>query len=119
MNIHPEAQRVLDYPETVGKKVAMQYFQWLSLDRVEEVRMADSIIGLAKLIDDTYAEQNIVPEEKPEESKISIQASDVLYSGYWDEVCKEIGLDPWCINEGRMDRKDYLQIPKSIVKNII
>jgi len=51
-DIHPETQRVLDYKDSVGKRVAMKYFNWDVLDRVEEAYHAAGIIVLAKMIDE-------------------------------------------------------------------
>lgn len=49
--IHPETQKLLDYPNTEGKRIAMQYFNWQSLDKVQECYIAAQVIAMAKSID--------------------------------------------------------------------
>jgi len=49
--IHPETQKLLDYPDTAGKKAAMDHYNWMALDKVQEVMAAPRIIELAKTID--------------------------------------------------------------------
>lgn len=49
--IHPKTQEVISYPNTAGKRVAMHWYNWNTLTRVEEVFAADDILRLAKLID--------------------------------------------------------------------
>lgn len=49
--IHPDTQKVLDYPETLGKAVALKYFCWEKLDRTEEAYISSKLLYLAKLID--------------------------------------------------------------------
>lgn len=51
MSIHPETQKVVDYPDTQGKKIALDHYNWNNLDKVEEVFVARKIIELAKKID--------------------------------------------------------------------
>jgi hypothetical protein len=51
--IHPETQKVLDYPDTKGKRVALLYYDWQRLDKTEEVIAAPNLLRLAKLIDTT------------------------------------------------------------------
>lgn len=49
--IHPETQKVLDYPNTAGKRAALAHYNWQDLDKVNEVMMAASVLTLAKTID--------------------------------------------------------------------
>jgi hypothetical protein len=49
--IHPETQKVIDYPNTKGKKIALEHFNWQSLDKVQECMLAAQVIALAKKID--------------------------------------------------------------------
>ena len=49
--IHPETQKVVDYPNTKGKSVALDHYKWNSLDKVQEVIVAKKVIELAKKID--------------------------------------------------------------------
>lgn len=49
--IHPEVRKLLDYPNTVGKRTALSIFKWNSLDKVEEVMCAARVIQLAQEID--------------------------------------------------------------------
>ena len=41
-----------------------------------------------------------------------ICASAILDKGVdvWDEFCKDYGLDPWCINEGRVRSDEEFRI---------
>ena len=34
----------------------------------------------------------------------------------WNRFCDDVGLNPWCINEGRADSNDTLSVPVSILK---
>lgn len=58
MAIHPETQKVIDYPETLGKSIALKHYNWQLLDKTQEVMVASNTVNLAKLIDD-----NLVPSE--------------------------------------------------------
>ena len=49
--IHPETQKVIDYPNTVGKRAAMSHYNWKNIEKVQEVMVASSLISLAKTID--------------------------------------------------------------------
>jgi len=49
--IHPEVQKVIDYPDTSGKRIALQQYNWQSLTKYEEVSYASRIIELARMID--------------------------------------------------------------------
>ena len=51
--IHPTTQKLLDYPNTAGKKIAMEHYNWRALDKVQEVMLAPQIIELSKTIDKT------------------------------------------------------------------
>lgn len=44
--------------DTIGFKIAKEYFNWMQLDKVEEFYKASSIIYLANLIDNTVKEKN-------------------------------------------------------------
>lgn len=44
--------------DTIGFKIAKEYFNWMKLDKVEEFYKAPSIIYLANLIDNTVKEKN-------------------------------------------------------------
>jgi len=52
MHIHPETKKVVDYPNTIGKRVALKWFSWQSLDKVQESIVAYKVIALVKLIDE-------------------------------------------------------------------
>lgn len=47
---------------------------------------------------------------KKSEVKIPVKLGDVLDSGHWTKVCDKYGLNEWCINEGRADRDDTIDI---------
>jgi hypothetical protein len=47
---------------------------------------------------------------KKSEVKIPVKLGDVLDSGHWATVCDKYGLNEWCINEGRADRDDTIDI---------
>lgn len=49
--IHPQTMKVVNYPETIGKKIALKYFNWMKLDKVEESYVANRLLALAELID--------------------------------------------------------------------
>lgn len=51
MAIHPETQRVIDLKPGIGKTVALKYFEWMSLDKYQEVLVADGVVRLAEMID--------------------------------------------------------------------
>jgi hypothetical protein len=52
--IHPETQKLLNYPSTKGKRFAMEEYNWQNLTKVEEARCADEIVRLAKRIDKNF-----------------------------------------------------------------
>jgi len=47
---------------------------------------------------------------KKSEVKIPVKFGDILGSGHWIDVCNKYGLNEWCINEGRADRDDTIDI---------
>lgn len=47
---------------------------------------------------------------KKSEVKISVKFGDILDSGRWTDVCNKYGLNEWCVNEGRADRNDTIDI---------
>lgn len=51
MAIHPETKRVVDYPNTIGKSIALKQYNWNQLDQTEEVFKAPHVINLAQKID--------------------------------------------------------------------
>lgn len=57
MSIHPETQKVIDYPDTLGKSVALDHFDWQKLDKHEEARVSARIISLAQRIDEAIADK--------------------------------------------------------------
>lgn len=34
----------------------------------------------------------------------------------WDAFCDDVGLDPWCVNEGKADSSDTFSAPLSILR---
>ena len=58
--IHHETQKLLDYPDTYGKKAALSYYNWDSLDKVEECMVSPQIIEMARLIDKKMGEVNVI-----------------------------------------------------------
>lgn len=34
---------------------------------------------------------------------------------HWDAFCRDTGLNPWCVNEGRVDRETMLRVRVSIL----
>lgn len=34
----------------------------------------------------------------------------------WDDLCSEIGLNPWCLNEGLVDGDDTMNIDIEVAK---
>lgn len=47
---------------------------------------------------------------KKSEIKISVKLGDVLESGSWDDMCEKYGINEWCINEGRADSDDTIEV---------
>lgn len=66
MSIHPETMKVINLPDTVGKRVALKHFDWQSLDKISEVMLASSIISMAKTIDDQLSSLPNVYEKEYE-----------------------------------------------------
>lgn len=56
MSIHIETQKVINYKDSLGKRVALKYFQWNKLDKTQEVIIANKLISLAELIDNETTE---------------------------------------------------------------
>lgn len=52
MSIHPETLKVVNYPETVGIRISMEYHNWQKLNVIEEIMIADKVVKLAKMIDE-------------------------------------------------------------------
>lgn len=44
-------QSFLDYPLTLGKRVALEFYHWRDLDRVVEALTAPAALRLAQLVD--------------------------------------------------------------------
>ena len=51
MSIHPLTQKVVDYPDTIGKSSALKHYRWNNLDLVQETMVADDLLFLASMID--------------------------------------------------------------------
>lgn len=51
MAIHAATQKVIDYPDTLGKRSALKHFHWNSLDKTEEVVISYRLLDLAATID--------------------------------------------------------------------
>lgn len=49
--IHPEVQKLVDYPSTLGKRIAMRHFCWENLTKTEEVLWVREVLKMAKEID--------------------------------------------------------------------
>ena len=50
--MHSQTKQVVDYPNTKGKKLSLEYHNWRSLDKIQEVIKVPSVLRLAQLIDD-------------------------------------------------------------------
>lgn len=49
--MNPIVQQVLDHQLTTGKRVALKFYHWQSLDKVEEVMVAPAMLRLMSLVD--------------------------------------------------------------------
>jgi hypothetical protein len=43
---------------------------------------------------------------------------DAPLVGSWDIVCDELGLNPWCVNEGQMESKERIELPVALAQRI-
>ncbi len=41
---------------------------------------------------------------------VSISAGELMRRGMWEDVCDELGINPWAVNEGRMDSEDLVAL---------
>mgnify|MGYP006305021309 CR=1 FL=1 len=48
---HPEIEKLSNYPNTEGKRIALNYYNWNNLTKTEEVMMASMVLKLAMSID--------------------------------------------------------------------
>lgn len=51
-------------------------------------------------------------KDKGDSFKISLPAAQLLEKGVWDQYCEEVGLNPWCINEGLMNSNETVELTK-------
>lgn len=50
---------------------------------------------------------------KRSEIKIHVKLGDVLNAplvGAWEEMCQKYGISEWCLNEGRADSDDTVEV---------
>jgi len=43
-------------------------------------------------------------------AKVTVTASELIDSGYWDDYCEAHGLNVWCVNEGLMDSDEQITL---------
>lgn len=41
---------------------------------------------------------------------VTVTAQELLDKGRWSDYCDKYGINPYCINEGRMDSTDEVEI---------
>lgn len=59
------------------------------------------------------------PQKEEEELGIIVTARQILQkTGAWDKFCDMKGLNPWCVNEGRMDSGEEFRLTKSEAKEL-
>jgi hypothetical protein len=49
--IHPEVEKLSNYPNTEGKRIAKSHYNWNNLTKWEEITKAGMVLKLAKEID--------------------------------------------------------------------
>jgi len=50
---------------------------------------------------------------KRSEIKVIVKLGDVLNAPYinaWEQMCKKYGINEWCLNEGRADSDDTIEV---------
>ena len=50
---------------------------------------------------------------KRNEIKVTVKLGDVLDAplmSAWDRMCEKYGINEWCLNEGRADKDDTIEI---------
>jgi len=59
-----------------------------------------------------------LPEIDEDEPTVNFTFGQILDNGAWDEFCKWKGMNEWCINEGRADSSEKVEIPISKAKDL-
>lgn len=44
------------------------------------------------------------------DNKLIVQVKHLFKIDVWDEVCESKGWNPWIINEGLIDKEDYIEV---------
>jgi hypothetical protein len=60
----------------------------------------------------TYEKQNDEPKV------IAITANYACDCGLWVEICDEIGIDQWVLNEGKMSGDEWIYLTKRQANNV-
>lgn len=50
---------------------------------------------------------------KRSEIKVTVKLGDVLNAPYinaWEQMCEKYGINEWCLNEGRADSDDTIEV---------
>lgn len=56
--------------------------------------------------------------ENDDEPTVNFTFGQILDKGVWEEFCEWKGMNEWCINEGRADSSEKVEIPISKAKEL-
>lgn len=48
--------------------------------------------------------------------RLIVTAEELIDSGNWDEFCEENGINPWAVNEGRMDSDEEFVLTADVAR---
>lgn len=113
----PAHQRRTTFLFSIQRSIPMtwpwdaEYWKPTPDDRIRELAKAGALI--AAEIDRIQRLDGI---EAKEEEKATFTFQYLMNNvSNWDAFCNDVGLDPWCVNEGKADSSDTLSVPLSVL----
>lgn len=49
--------------------------------------------------------------------RLIVTAEELIDSGCWDQFCEEQGINPWAVNEGRMDSDEEFVLTEDVARS--